>query len=59
MLEIEYRQRNFDKLFESYLLGHYHSFEVGIDIIVFYNDTEKRCINTILLDIPDIFSNVE
>jgi len=57
MLEIEYRQRTFDNLYESYLLGHYHSFMVGIDIIVFYNDTEKRCVNTVLLDIPDIFRN--
>jgi len=59
MLEIEYRQRKFDNLYEQYLLGYYQSFEVGIDIIVFFNDEEKRCINTILLDIPDIFRNVE
>ena len=59
MLEIEYRQRTFDNLYEQYLLGYYHSFEVGIDIIVFYNDTEKRCVNIILLEIPDIFSNVD
>ena len=58
MLEIEYRQRKFDKLYEQYLLGYFHSFDVGIDIIVFYNDEEKRCVNTILLEIPDIFRNI-